>query len=84
MAETRPPSWPISSDLRVGRPGQDDVLADARTSRRRSRSRPKRNESTSVSHVRKRGHARVQHACSPVARGVQSAAPPSSSRWNGR
>ncbi len=47
------------------------------------RSRPNRNESMSVSQLRKRGQARV-HIVQPFTPWVQSVGPPSSSTFHGR
>ena len=81
-AETRPPSWPTASSSGSVARARMTSWAMPYTSAS-SRSRPKRNVSTSGSQERNRGQALVQ-SVQPFSPWVQLSAPPISATWNGR
>ena len=81
MADTSPPSWPISQILGSAARARMMSLEMPETCSL-ARGRPKRWVSISGSQSRKRGQARV-HDVQPRSPWPQSPGPPSSSRWKG-
>ena len=81
MADTRPPSWPISTSLGSAARARMMSLEIPDTSSL-ARGRPNRAVSISGSQSRKRGQARV-HEVQPRSPWPQPPGPPSSSRWKG-